>query len=129
MKLSTRYGLVGIGALALLSTVHWLRELHAVWPPIGSYLIGVMPNVAAAIAVPFVFIGIWADQRPNAAPATLWRSFLAALNISFAGLIAWELSQLGPKGLVFDENDLAATLVGTMVALGLFRVMTPRADA
>lgn len=129
MKLSTRYALVGIGALALLSTVHWLRETHSAWPPIGSFLIGVMPNVAAAIAMPFVFIGIWADQRPNAAPATLWRWFLAALIISFAGLIAWELLQLGPKGLVFDVNDLAATLVGTIIALAFFRGMTPRPDA
>ena len=28
MKLSTRYGLVGIGALGALSLVHWGRELQ-----------------------------------------------------------------------------------------------------
>jgi len=129
MKRSTRYGLVGIGALALLSLVHRLREVHAEVPPIASFLIGVMPNVAAAIAMPFVFIGIWAEQHPDAATATLWRWFLAAEIVSFAGLIAWELLQLGPTGLVFDVNDLAATLVGTMIALALFRGMTPRYGA
>ena len=50
MKLLTRYGLVGIGALGALSLVHWGRTLQYEAPEIVLYLLGVLPNVAAAIA-------------------------------------------------------------------------------
>ena len=49
MKLSTRYGLVGLGALALLSVGHWIRGLSGDWPPVLAYVLGVLPNTAAAL--------------------------------------------------------------------------------
>lgn len=58
LKLSTRYGLVGIGALALLSGVHWLREQQMRLEPISEYLMGVTPNFAASIAINFVLMSI-----------------------------------------------------------------------
>ena len=42
MKLSTRYGLVGLGALALLSVSHWIRGLSGDWSPVLAYLLGVL---------------------------------------------------------------------------------------
>lgn len=52
VKSSTRYGLLGITALALLSLVHSVREnatSHLTTG--GDYLMG-FPNVAAAVAIP-----------------------------------------------------------------------------
>ncbi|OYY63586.1 hypothetical protein [Sphingomonas sp. 28-62-11] len=126
MKLSSRYGLIGIGGLALLSLTHWLRSLNGDWPSVVSYLIGVMPNVAAAIAIPFVFMGIWADQRKDAPVGVVRRWFFPTAAMSLAGLIGWELIQRGSGGLVFDVNDLGATVVGTVIGAGLFALVTPR---
>lgn len=76
MKLSTRYGLVGIAALSALSLVHLGRESQYEGHEIVLYLMGVLPNVAAAIAIPFVLLGIWADQNQSASYAAARRSFV-----------------------------------------------------
>ena len=58
MTLATRYGLTGIGALALLSLVHWYRGSGLSPLPGGDYLLEVLPNFAAAIAITFVQLSI-----------------------------------------------------------------------
>lgn len=64
MKPSTRTSLVGIGAPALLSAVHWARAQHFDGPPLLLYLLGVLPNFAAAIAIPAVALGMWLESFP-----------------------------------------------------------------
>lgn len=125
MTRSTRYGLAGIGALALLSLVHWLRGRPVPDEPIFAYLLGVLPNLAAAIAITFVLLSIWADQNqdaPNAA-ARLWFAAFAAGSAS--GLIGWEMVQRTSARLVFDPHDIGATLIGTGAAFLIFLAITP----
>lgn len=76
MKAPTRYGLVGIGALSLLSSVHWLRGIGSKRSAASDYLLGVTPNFAAAIAICYVLLSIWADQRPAASFSLAVRAFL-----------------------------------------------------
>ncbi|OYW21884.1 MULTISPECIES: hypothetical protein [unclassified Sphingomonas] len=127
MNRGLRYGLVSIGALALLSLVHLMRGIDREWPPIVAYLMGVMPNIAAAIAIPFVVLGYLADQRKTAPPAAFRRWFYAAATVSLIGLIGWELLQRRSTGLIFDVDDIGATFVGTMIAVMLFTLVTPKA--
>ena len=129
MKLSTRYGLVGIGALGALSLVHWGRKLQFEAPEIVLYLMGVLPNVAAAIAIPFVLLGIWADQKPVATFHAARRRMVVLTLVAGIGLIAWEYVQRSSGSLVFDYHDIAATIFGLAVAWLLFVVLTPRASA
>jgi hypothetical protein len=126
MQLSTRYGLVGIGALVLLTTVGWLREKAMSSGPISEYLLGVLPNFAAAIAITFVPLSVWTDQKREATPSSIKRAFTVCGSISAVGLIAWEAIQTTNNRFVFDVNDLGATLVGVMVAGLLFFSVTPR---
>lgn len=126
MQLSTRYGLIGIAALALLSLVHWVRDRHVELDPIGTYLRGVTPNFAAAIAISFVLLSIWADRKRNAGFASLRNRFLGCAAISGVGLIGWELLQSTSRNFVFDGHDMLATLVGIATAAALFRAVTPR---
>ena len=129
MKVSTRYGLVGIGALGALSLVHWGRELQYEAPEIVLYLMGVLPNVAAAIAIPFVLLSIWADQKPVATNQAARRRMVVLTLVAGIGLIAWEYMQRSSGSLVFDYHDIAATISGLAVAWLLFVLLTPRASA
>ena len=125
MKLATRYALVGIGALGVLSLVGLARSAHYRGAEIVNYLIGVLPSVAASLAIPFILLGIWADQRPAASFVTTRRAFVVVLLDTGIGLIAWEFIQLTSRGLVFDPHDLAATVVGLGLAGILFTLITP----
>jgi hypothetical protein len=129
MKLSMRYGLVGIGALGALSLVHWARKQDFEAPEIVLFLMGVLPNVAAAIAIPFVLLSIWADQKPAATFQAARLRFVILTLVAGVGLLAWEFVQQWSGSLVFDHNDIAATIVGLAVAWLLFLVLTPEANA
>ena len=126
MASSTRYALVGIGALGVLSLVSWARRVRFNGAETVMYVIGVLPNVAAAIAIPFVLLGIWADQKPSASYAGTRRAFNMVLVGTGVGLVAWEFVQLTSRGLVFDPHDLVATFIGLGLAGILFTLVTPR---
>lgn len=82
MKLSTRFGLVGLGGLALLSAVQWARQQHRQHGAVLTYLIGVGPNFAAAIAITFVVLAAWLDMRPVADAAAVGRRFRISAAVS-----------------------------------------------
>lgn len=126
VRLSTRYGLAGISALALLSVVHWLRDGSGKFGPIGNYLIGVLPNFAAAIAITFVLLSIWADQKRDGNFVAAQRWFAGCASVSGVGLIGWEFFQRTSRKFVFDPHDVLATFVGIGTASLLFYVITPR---
>lgn len=126
MRLSTRYGLVGIGALALLSLVHWLRDAKRFPNPTSDYLLGVLPNFVAAIAIAFVILSIWADQNRNAKFEAARGPYLICASVSAFGLLAWELFQKTSNRFVFDTHDIGATMVGIGMASLLFYVLTPK---
>ena len=127
MQLSTRYGLVGIGALALLTTVHQFRKMMRVSSPAGDYLLGTLPNFAAAIAITYVLLSIRADQHREAAFASIKRPFVMCASIGALGLLVWETFQKTSSRFVFDLHDIGATIIGIVAAGILFYVTTPRA--
>lgn len=129
MRLSTRYGLTGLAALGLLTAVHQLRGVERSPQPTSDYLIGVLPNFAAAIAITFVLLSIWSDQNPEAGSTSAKRAFFVCASISGFGLVAWELVQKTSSRLVFDPHDLGATAFGIGVATALFYLLSPRTSS
>ncbi len=124
MKTSIRVMLVGIGALALLSAVHWAREQQFEGPPLLLHLLGVLPSFAAAIAIPFVVLGMWLESSPVSSYTTLRKRFIWITLAAGAGLILWEFGQQSSRALFFDPDDLVATLVGLVVGWGLFALVS-----
>jgi len=129
VRLSTRYGLVCIGALSLLSLVHCLRDITAGRQFAADYLLGVTPNFAAAIAITFVVLSIWADQKPDATPTAATRAFVFCALISGLGLLGWEFLQKTSNRFVFDPHDVGATMIGIGMAIVLFHKLTLRRAA
>ncbi len=125
MRGSMRYGLAGISGLGLLTIGHWLRDLALPPQRTVDYLLGVIPNFAAAIAITFVLLSIWSDQYRDASFATTLRALLVSASISGVGLISWELIQGTSNRLVFDPHDIGATLVGVATAAIMFYLLTP----
>ena len=125
MKPSTRYGLAGIGGLALLSFVHWARGATGDLPEAANALLGVLPNVAAAIAIPFVLLGMVADSKKSATPAEIRRWFHGLLLFSVMGLIGWEIIQRTSANLVYDNADIAATIAGAVLSAIIFAILSP----
>ncbi|MFM7626766.1 MAG: hypothetical protein ACKO7G_09925 [Gammaproteobacteria bacterium] len=124
MKPSIRIMCVGIGALALLSAVHWARAQHFQGPPLLLYLLGVLPNFAAAIAIPYVALGLWLESSPAASRAALRQRFMWLTLFAGVGLFLWEFGQRWSSGLFFDPDDLVATSVGLVVGWTIFRLIS-----
>lgn len=124
MKISTRYGLAGLGGLALLTLVQCARQEHLQHGAVLTYLIGVGPNFAAAIAITFVLLSAWSEQRPGADGAGQRLRFYLSAAISGAGLLGWEAVQMFSRNLVFDWQDVLATLAGIAVCFLLNRVLS-----
>ncbi|NDD64191.1 MAG: hypothetical protein EBZ36_09470 [Acidobacteria bacterium] len=118
--------LVGIGALATLSLVDWARRGHFINGEVTAFLIGVMPNVAAAIAIPFVILGIRVEQRKELSSAAVRWSFAVLSLVAGVGLILWEVLQQASRALVFDPNDIGATLIGLLLGWVVFNRLTPK---
>jgi hypothetical protein len=111
-----------------MSLVHWGRKSQYGGAEIVQYLMGVLPNLAAAIAIPFVLLGIWADQNPDASHAAARRSFVVAMLAAGVGLIAWEFIQQSSRTLVFDIHDIGATILGLGLGYFLFTLTTPKTN-
>jgi len=126
MRLSTRYGLTGVGALGLLAAVHHVRGMGRPLQPASDYLLGVLPNFAAAVAITFALLGIWADQRRGADSRLDNRQFLVCAFVSGFGLVSWELLQKTSSRLVFDPHDVGATFAGLIAANLLFQMLGKR---
>jgi hypothetical protein len=103
---------VAIGALGTLSLVQWGRKLQLQGPDFVLYLLSVLPNVLSAIAIPFVLLSIWADQKPTANYQSARRIFIILLLFAGIGLITWEFMQLWSRSLYFDYHDIGATIFG-----------------
>ena len=110
----------------MLSLVHWVRDRQLLLEPVSAYLVGVVPNFAAAIAICFVLLSIWTDQLRNPDFRAARHRFFTVALISGLGLVGWELFQITSSRLVFDTHDLLATLAGIGTATLLFYTISPQ---
>jgi len=121
MTQATKHAFTGMTALAVLSLGHWARAAGVFESPLATFILGVLPNVAAAVAIPSITAGALADMRKDRELPIGVRTFTMLNAGSVMGLAAWEFVQRGSLSLRFDPADLVATLVGAAVAQWLFR--------
>ena len=118
MKLELPYRLSATGMIGLsaLSATHWLREHTSAPGPVLSFVLGVMPNLAAAFAMPLILASF--SPRTSGTPVTKSSRFRYSWVVLFTtlGLCGWELIQTRSNRFVFDVYDMLATGLGSALA-------------
>lgn len=120
LELSYRLSATGMIGLAALSATHWLRENTSAARPVLSFVLGVMPNLAAAFAMPLIL----ASFSPHTSRTPITKSsrlrYFWVLLFTTLGLCLWELIQEQSDRFVFDAYDLLATGFGSALAYFAF---------
>jgi hypothetical protein len=83
------------------------------------FILGVLPNYLAPLSLTFCIFYV-CSYNSNKKNITKRNDliFYGSLLFSSAGLIWWEFSQ--NEGLVFDKNDIYATLMGGFTSLIIY---------
>lgn len=108
--------MTGMGGLAALSATHWMRKNVSDPAPVLSFALGVMPNLAAAFAMPLILAGIVPRISSDPVTVSSRRAYLWMLLFTTFGLCGWELVQTRSDRFVFDVHDLLATGLGSFLA-------------
>ncbi len=129
LSFSQKLVLSGMVGLALLSGTHQLRETLPAPERLVRYVLDIMPNFAAAIALPLVLAGLVPRIAGARETGKARRDFGGLLAFTTSGLVAWEFLQRGSRTLVFDVHDLIATVVGAATAFLAFATLLAQREA
>lgn len=120
LALPTSLSLAGVLGLALLSGTHWARDSIPHPGATLAFALGVLPNLAAAFAMPLILASFLPSISGMPRDKSARRRFVLLLSLTTLGLCAWEMIQTLSERFYFDVNDLAATLVGAILAFGTY---------
>lgn len=81
-----------------------------------AYVMGVMPNLAAAFAMPLVLASFFRRTSEHPSAARSVHAFLITLLFTAVGLCTWEVVQARSERFWFDVHDLGATGLGSLLA-------------
>jgi hypothetical protein len=104
------------GMAAILAT-HVLRSHSKHFSDTVKWILGVMPNFAAAFSLPFFSVlpkVFWPESRINRMNPTLLFAFAAAG--TFLLLLLWEAVQLWIWNIPFDPHDILAGGAGVLLS-------------
>jgi hypothetical protein len=116
VELSQRLALTGVLGLAALSATHGMRGSIPEPDALLAYVLGVMPNLAAAFAMPLVLASSLGLTSGRHITARSTHSFLRILLFAAVGLCAWEAVQIRSDRFRFDLRDLGATGLSSLMA-------------
>ena len=124
--------LLGLSTHELIDV--WIRPTYGGQDDLLGFLLGVAPNfLAAALIFPFGVLMFREHQyreRDEAQNADYTRWFWYGLIGSQLGLLIWELMQMHGGNLIYDPADIAATVLGGLVAVLLFyQIKSKKKDA
>jgi hypothetical protein len=97
-----------------------VRPLPADADPAVKWIIGVLPNFAAAVWLPFL-MEIFVKRMPKTSSWRISGNFLLFAAASFVLLALWEAVQLWCWKYPFDKFDILASFAGALAAAALHR--------
>ena len=102
------------GVLAIVAA-RMLRDQYSQGPVLG-FVLGSLPNFIAAASFPPLIMS-WRKQYTGMA------SGLAASAMAQIVILCWEFFQLSRSEMVFDTNDIVATLLGGLAWVLIWPVL------
>ena len=124
--LPQRLSITGMAGLAALSATHWMRDNVLDPSPALAFVLGVLPNLAAAFAMPLILASLVLLSWHTPDTAKIRRTCVWVLLFTASGLCGWEFVQARSNRFVFDTNDLVATGLGSLLAYLAFRWQVDR---
>jgi len=115
-SLPQNLSITGMGGLAVLSATHWMRDNISDPAPVLAFALGVMPNLAAAFAMPLILASFVPLISRDPSSVSSRRRYLWILLFTAFGLCGWELIQKLNYRFVFDVYDILATGLGSFLA-------------
>ncbi len=110
--------LIGLATHELINEL--IRPLYGQGEGVWAFILGVLPNfLAAACIFPFMILTIrdsYVNSKQKINEHNLYQWFIYGLIITTSGLIIWEFIQKSNGNLVYDLNDIIATLSGSITA-------------
>ncbi|MDP2283284.1 MAG: hypothetical protein Q8L06_04030 [Pseudohongiella sp.] len=119
-----RLSVTGMIGLALLTGTHCLRENISEQNAVLALVLGSMPNLSAAFAMPLIFASFYRSQSQAQITHRTDRSFIWIMLFTTLGLLIWELMQSSNERFVFDVNDIIATGLGAWIAYIAYVLLT-----
>ena len=129
LNLAHRLSAIGLMGLAALSATHWLRDHLDAPGPVQSFALGIMPNLAAAFAMPLILASFTTQTSSTQTAQSARLRYLRVLMFTTLGLCGWEFIQARSSRFVFDIDDLLATALGSALAYVAFSLNARRFDA
>jgi hypothetical protein len=113
---------VVISGMLLVIITHIVRPLPPSTNPILKFIIDVLPNFGAGLALPFFLV--FARNRfryPTNPPSMITFSVFGICVVTL--LAGWEFFQLNVWSIPYDINDLYATAAGALITVFIFRII------
>ena len=114
-----------VAAMICLAGVFGILLIHASRtqpPPVSEMLRWIVdsgPNLLAAVCMPTAIPALAKLLTKRLPPLTPARWSLACFGVAQLGLLSWEFAQPFVRGMVFDIDDIGATIVGGVLWLVL----------
>ena len=93
-----------VGGVFAIIVTHVLRD-HRLQGPAATLVLGSLPNFVAAASAP-ALIMCWRRRHIGIASGLIGALLAQVL------VLGWEFAQLARPAMVFDTNDIVATLLG-----------------
>ena len=119
--------ILGLASHEVISEL--IRPIYGIGEGVIPYLLGVAPNfIAAGLIFPFSVLSLreyYPNENQQESRSNLNRWFWIGLGLTLIALITWEFMQK-TGNLIFDLNDILATLLGGLFAVLLFYLIAPK---
>jgi len=115
-KKSDYLAFIVVFGVFLILFVHYIRDNFKTGADL-TLILGVAPNFISALCCPAVFLGYKSKVEKVVGNLNSFKWFVFCTLLSLAIVIGWEFNQTNLDSLIFDINDIVASVCGAILFL------------